>query len=551
MTVELYDGTNFDGLFDLLGKAFFAQSTIQTAVGTTIPPQVLDAIAQFKLRTSDNDIEGVEDPLTRVNPVIQAAALSGQNLIRQYASALVTAVVDDDATLSARTLQNALIELIDQMETGAESVDASTVTASAAAGGSNTTNGVVVVSHKRGDGRPQENMLAEAITVAPVSNGFSVSLLCTGNPSVPLLAHNWPQGSGIAAPIQAAIPSASLLANGDFEDEDDVANVPDDWEVVLATIGTTLKMTDVEVQTLTIAGTPTSGHYLVHWTDPDGNAWTTAPIAYNATAAVLQTALRKFGGLSAITVTATGTAPNYTHTITFVGKGGNVAQFTATNNLDTGTVTPATGSAGTAQVFEGGKAVEFDSDGAQLTQIRQRLNGLTPSTAYALSLWAICDSVPAAGVFTIDLVDGSGSVIADDQSVNNSMTFNAADLTTSWQHLDALVSGDPVFRTPAIVPAVVYLRLRISTAMSNTTSAFFDAFAMTAMTELYPGGPLAAAFAGSVAFDTNDRFTITTTNDRAGAFQEWFHRNFNMAQLGLLLPSDTGGSETVADSLIS
>ena len=45
-----------------------------------------------------------------------------------------------------------------------------------------------------------------------------------------------------------------------------------------------------------------------------------------------------------------------------------------------------------------------------------------------------------------------------------------------------------------------------------------------------------------------DTFTIAVTNNRAGSFQEWFERFFDMRAKGLLLPSDTSGS--IADSLI-
>ena len=42
-----------------------------------------------------------------------------------------------------------------------------------------------------------------------------------------------------------------------------------------------------------------------------------------------------------------------------------------------------------------------------------------------------------------------------------------------------------------------------------------------------------------------DEWTITVTNDRGGEFQEWFFRNFGLG--GFLLPSDSGGTETIDD----
>ncbi|MCC7424921.1 MAG: hypothetical protein IT428_32015, partial [Planctomycetaceae bacterium] len=119
----------------------------------------------------------------------------------------------------------------------------------------------------------------------------------------------------------------------------------------------------------------------------------------------------------------------------------------------------------------------------------------------------------------------------------------------------------PVFRTPSVLPPAVYFRIRIAIAVSNTASIYFDDVAMALMTALYVGGPMFAAFspaavepaisAGGRPWAEGDSFTITVANDRAGLLQEWFHRNYNMASLGLLLPSDANGAETQLDSLIA
>lgn len=279
---------------------------------------------------------------------------------------------------------------------------------------------------------------------------------------------------------------------------------------------------------------------------------------------------------------------------------------------------------------------------------------------YAVSLWAIADVVPAAGIITIDLVDGiGGTIIKDAQGVQNSISFDCTNLSTSWQHLDALVaavnevqqvsisgtptggtftltydgqttgtiaynadaatvqaalealsniesgdvsatggalpgtpvdieftgqlaaqdvpemttdgsgltggsspdsavatttdgsSNDLAFRTPKVLPDLVYLRVRISTAVSSGTSVFIDSVALDTMTELYSGGPFVAIFGGSIDFKVGDLWTVTTTNDRAGSIQEAYNRNFNMARLGLLLPSKTNGAETVPDTVIA
>lgn len=551
MTLDFYDAVNGDGLFDVQGKAFHAQATLNTARGTTIPDEVVDLLEQFNNLTVSADLETLVASIPSALSGFQGAGSGLQQTLRQFSQDLLIQLADADNPLPAPTLQAALEELIAQMLAGSESVDASAVTASVSTG-SNTGNGVLLVSTKRGDGLVQENLLAEVVNVEATSDGIAAPLQFTGETSLPLLDHNWPAGSGVARTVTAVDASASLLANGDMEDEDDVANAPDDWIITPGTIGTTVKMTDVEIQTLVMSGTPSAGHYRVGWANADGDVvYSPTVLAYDATASALQAALRLIPGLGSVTVTATGTSPDLTHTITFIGRGGNVAQLVSINNTTGGTITHGTTSGGTAQVYAGGKALELDSDGSQLTALYQRLTNLAPRTAYGISLWAIADVVPEAGVITVDLVDGvGGTVIQDAQGTNNAITFDAEDLTTSWQHLSELVSGETVFRTPRVLPTAVYLRIRISTAVSSGTSVFLDHVALAEMIELYAGGPLVRPFTGSKPFRTGDTFTLTTTNDRGGAIQEWYQRNFDMAALGLLLPSNAAGSETIPDSVV-
>ena len=160
----------------------------------------------------------------------------------------------------------------------------------------------------------------------------------------------------------------------------------------------------------------------------------------------------------------------------------------------------------------------------------------------------LVDTFPAAGVVTIDLIDGiGGSVIADGQGTNNSFTVNpqsGGDLTEG-----AWVNVNGFFRMPAAIPSLVYLRIRQSTAISSGTSLFLDDAAFRQATELYAGGPLVACFDGKTAFSIADKWTVTAGNGREGLLQEWFWRNQLVAD-GQLLPSDAAGGETIADTLI-
>lgn len=551
MTIDFHDAVNGDGLFDVLGKAFFAQSTLNTARGTTVPTEVEDLLDQFRLLAGDTVRDQIIAPVPAATTGFQASGNSLASSLQQFCRQFLIDTVNRDVTLPRPELSLALAELIRQMVANSESVDASTVSAAVTPGGSNLGNGVVLTSIRRGDGLVQENLIGETISVRAAS---ADSLVCEAAPAPDALSFNWPEGSGASVGIPVASTTSSLLTGGGMDSDSVLADSPDGWLVPVGTIGTTVKLTTIEVQTVAISGSPTGGDYSLQYTNAAGIVQVTNPIAWNATADAVQSALRALTGLSAITVTATGTSPNLTHTVTFTGVGGNVAQLTSIDRLTGGTpvITHNTTVGGTPQVFSGARALELDSDGAQLTTLMQRVTTLQPLTAYAVSLWAIADVVPAAGAITIDLVNGvGGAVIQDAQGVNNSLSFDADDLTTGWQHLSALVSGECVFRMPAVVPDIAYFRIRISTAVSAGTSVFIDNVALTRMQALYPGGPLAAAFAGSSPFAVTDTFEIVTTNDRAGLVQEWFNRNFNMAQLGLLLPSDSTSNETIPDSVVS
>ncbi|MCX5000998.1 hypothetical protein [Streptomyces longwoodensis] len=108
-----------------------------------------------------------------------------------------------------------------------------------------------------------------------------------------------------------------------------------------------------EVQTATITGGPTGGTFTLTF-----SSQTTAAIAYNATAAAVQTALENLSNINPGDVTVTGNAGG-PYTITFGGQylGDNVASITATASLTGGTspgVTMATTTAGgTATASDG------------------------------------------------------------------------------------------------------------------------------------------------------------------------------------------------------
>ena len=109
-----------------------------------------------------------------------------------------------------------------------------------------------------------------------------------------------------------------------------------------------------EVQSIAITGAPTGGSYTLTFTPPDGApAETTVPIAWNATAAVVQAALEGLRYIRIGDVTcAGGPHPATPVTVTFTGRlaARNIAQITGTGTALTpsGGVNPTTTTPGVA-----------------------------------------------------------------------------------------------------------------------------------------------------------------------------------------------------------
>lgn len=536
---------NFATFFTKAGKAFNAGNTINTAMATTIHDEVEDFVQEFG--ATDIEIgyaaDGIFDALQAFKD--SAAGLNSTVIVTALERYIVQTVKNDNPQADD-TVLTALVEFIRQMQAASSTVDASSVSAAISYGASNAGNGVVVTSVKRGDGKTNELMFAEDIEfLASDATTFAASgVESVSDP----LSWEWPGGSGASTTLASYAGEASYLVNGSFEDQDENnVDLPANWTISVGTLSTTINLTPVEVQTVVISGTPTSGFFTLSFTDRASKVYTTRPLAFNASEAAVQSALQALPWLENIEVETTGTAPNYTHTIQFYGVP-NPSQLTSASSLSGGTpsIVHATTTAGAAYVMKtGARSLELDSNGVELTTLQQEVT-LEAATNYAVCLFACVDVVPAAGVITVDLVDGvGGTVVADDTGASNSFTFNANGLTTSF----AARTG--VFRTPTRMPTKAYFRIRISTAVSNGTSVYLDDVQLTDMVQLYTGGPYLAVFSGTNDWQENDRITVAITNDRAGALHEWMDRVFALRENDLLLPSNSAGGETISDTLIA
>jgi len=197
----------------------------------------------------------------------------------------------------------------------------------------------------------------------------------------------------------------------------------------------------------------------------------------------------------------------------------------------------------TSVVYRDSSALRILGNASELTSLRQQLTGLKPATIYCFNLFQRVSAVPAAGVLSIDLYDGS-SIINDDAGTANQTTKALTASTTSYAALNGF------FRTPSVLPANIYLRVRLTTALDSGKSVYIDELCLTTPVQTYAGGPYVAIFAGSTSSVKNDSFTVTVSNDWGGKLQTAAEAFFGMRNLGLQLPSNGSGSETIPDSLV-
>lgn len=242
--------------------------------------------------------------------------------------------------------------------------------------------------------------------------------------------------------------------------------------------------------------------------------------------------------------------------------------WTSTNNLDN--FVAATGVFGTdilrsTTVREGTYALSFLGDGATLSAVSQEFNTSTGTTAklspfkvYAFSAWCRVDVTPAAGVLAFSLVDSAGTVLNDDAGTANTITKDLTTVSTTYVN----VTGFFRTKTSFDNTTVHKLRVKLTTALSNTRTVYIDDMMLREAVELYTGGPYIGVFAGTTDVLKNDKWTLAVTNDMnadtgGGHFQTWFERLFGMrtlvkpnGQTGFQLPSNSAGSHTINENLV-
>lgn len=548
---------DFNNLFAHIGRIVKTADTIADSYQDT---EDYVRAYQEELDSEDQELQavvntGLESSLLAMRSSIGSSI---ESLASRPLRSLLIETAHADQPMLNKTLDNALSIVLTQMDDQAETLDATTVSFSTTYGaggsssgltGDNHGNGVIVITGQRGDVKTNAFILAETLrcTIVAATTGGEATWLATGEPSESPTSPKYPAGSASNRRFTSLVANSgsNLVTNGGFADESSEADhLPDGWIATDATLGTTLQLTDVEVQTVTVNGDPTGGFYRLLFTDSEGRTYTTEPLAYNATGADVQTALQSLPFLGSLTVTTTGTGPNYTHSVVFYGvPNPHELEYESDLTGGTPTIVISTTTPGAAEVMRGDRCLEIAGDGAETTELVTVVS-LGRLSTYCVCLWLLQDITAAAGVMTVDLVDGiDGDTLEDDEGNANSFEIDLTSLGTYPE------PHTHVFRTPKIMPPRVYLRLQLSTALSAGTSVFLDEVVLTRMTELYAGGPLVAAFTGASNFVVSDKAEIVVTNGREGLMHEWLNRMLGLASSRILFPTGSPGSQP--DTLIT
>ena len=503
---------NFTTLFTRIRKIADLLDNLKTYQATTVKTDADAILSAWSSTLTDTDTYAyVGSIVSAANSLSSTTGLTSacRNLMQ---SEIIRQVQLDQPTLTSLSITAAISELDKQMTAASQSLDNNACTATTT---SPSTKATFVVSSKHANGKATELAFNETFRLEWTGTALSVR----GQPKETQLSSTWPGGSGVSLNF-TPVSAGGLIVNGTVDSEDSLAaGKPDSWVVTTGTIGTTIKMTDFESQTITVAGTPTSGYYSLTLTDPSGNVQTTSLLAYNATGSDVQAAIRSLVGFSTVTVTTTGTEPNYVHTIKFDGIVGDVGNITANSSISPGTITQANGAAVDASGLNY-RTLLWVGNGSQLTAMEQVI---FPSalTQYAFHV-RMKKQTGATGVIEFRLVNGAGTVINDDAGTANSISVN---LTAVSDSIFSAHTG--FFRLPSVLPSIVKVQVRLTTAINNTFKLYIDEMTLASVQQISNTGLYAALLPGAAASATTDAYALSSTNDYTGRIQSMFMRFFD------------------------
>jgi hypothetical protein len=242
--------TGTGGVFTRLGKIFYAEKMINLWRGGTSADQlwkeIRDILAEFAVGTDSQTIQQVVAALPQATLTAQGNLNAIMSSLRTVAQDVLIQMADEDNPLPAKTIGEAIEELIVQMVAASATVDANEPSGTISTSGvvSAASKGDAEVSLVDGRGNRLEfaydeiiNMICSSIA-APTKPSFTVK---GESAQSDRLYHNWPLGSGVSGSVtavDAADTTQNKLTNGTFDTI--TSNVPNNWTLEAGTAGVDL-----------------------------------------------------------------------------------------------------------------------------------------------------------------------------------------------------------------------------------------------------------------------------------------------------------------------
>lgn len=250
-----YDGTN--GLFTRLGRLVEFMDQVRTHQNNlkTLLSNVQNQYSSTDAWMIDVLSGNIEARIAEAGGVLNDVRAAAERTLVEmcFAEANTSGAVN---VMRSKSVQDALVWLIREMDKDSETVNGTTVNKSGASyGASNTGNGVFVFNTEAFDTLLKStndfpNIRSEAIEARCIQDAQSGAIQrgsevfeLRGQPGYASLDYRFPAGSGrsitvttISASVDAGAIGQNLLTNSDLEDQ--TSNVPDQWSVVSGTAGT-------------------------------------------------------------------------------------------------------------------------------------------------------------------------------------------------------------------------------------------------------------------------------------------------------------------------
>ena len=540
---------NFTTFFTKFGHAVYSAKNLLQNTG---PDQ--DTVIQSFVNDFDSESLDVKNTIDGLIPNFRQsqaqARQSVSNVIVTPMRAFMTQEVKEDLGKSV-SFNEAITEFLDQLDATGNTVESSTTSSSVTAGGGNVGNGQLFISTKFYDGTDSQLLIDEdlLLTCTIVDQDGNRTFTGKGDEAYAKLDGNYPGGTGRSYSItQYRLDNSNvdnLISTSNFSTADIYAtSQPSNW--IAYDADATGSLTNYVTQNIEITNSPTGGYYNIVLYEKGGTKQLVSEnISYASNGASVQSSLRRLPGYSRVTVTSTGTAPNFTHTITFVGTeyayaavvrefltGGSGAPYSVVSALVTD-----------GEFRTAGRSLKIDGDGSEQTDYYQKIT-LEKDTVYFAHALIKETTTITSGTLNLSLVDSpAGTVLQDRQGNNNTGSVTLSSLSAGWNHFGVF------FRTNNDLPESVYLRLNCATAIDASGTLCVDTVRLLPAAQFYNGGPYYCLFEGDTNFELNDTFTIAVNNNYSGEIQQWFDRIYDVRNFRRQLPHS--GSPTYADTLIT